>query len=61
MSVYSSREFVYDVSRGRSSYGEINEKCIRLASWFMAQGLGKGSKVAIIGKNSVEWVRCGLC
>lgn len=54
MSVYSSREFVYDVSRGRSSYGEINEKSMRLASWFMAQGLGKGSKVAIIGKNSVE-------
>lgn len=39
----------------RFTYAEAREKMIGLANYFIAKGYGKDDKIAVCGKNSVEW------
>ncbi len=40
------------------TYGELLEKVSRLAAFIKASGLGKGSKISVLGENRPEWVLC---
>jgi long-chain acyl-CoA synthetase len=40
----------------RISYAEHHRAVGRVAAWLVAQGIGKGDRVAILGRNSIEWV-----
>jgi len=39
----------------RFTYKEAREKMIGLANYFISKGYGKDDKIAVCGKNSVEW------
>jgi long-chain acyl-CoA synthetase len=38
------------------SYADHHAAVGRVASWLAGQGVGKGDRVAILGRNSIEWV-----
>src|SRR4051812_590820 len=40
----------------RISYGDHHAAVGRVAAWLSAQGVTKGDRVAILGRNSIEWV-----
>lgn len=40
----------------RWSYRELNEAAVRLANGLRALGISRGDRVALLGRNSVEWV-----
>src|SRR3954447_27069322 len=40
----------------RISYAEHHAAVGRVAQWLAQQGVGKGDRVAILGRNSIEWV-----
>src|SRR5688572_8182083 len=40
----------------RWSYRELDEAAVRLANGLGALGVGRGDRVALFGRNSVEWV-----
>ncbi|MEN3297409.1 MAG: feruloyl-CoA synthase [Burkholderiales bacterium] len=40
----------------RMSYGELGRNVRNTAGWLQAQGVVKGDKVALHGRNSVQWV-----
>jgi fatty-acyl-CoA synthase len=45
-----------DGSGRRITYGDLNDRCARLAAYMRAAwGVGRGDRVAILGKNSVEY------
>lgn len=46
---------VYDPERISCTYKEALDKIERLASFLAAQGIHRGDKVAVTGKNSPEW------
>lgn len=51
---------VYDPDRTTLSYAEALARIEGLASFLAAQGVRKGDKVALTGKNSPEWAVCYL-
>ncbi|MBV9292522.1 MAG: AMP-binding protein, partial [Frankiales bacterium] len=40
----------------RMSYAEHHAAVGRVAAWLVDRGVGKGDRVAILGRNSIEWV-----
>ncbi|MGN6474732.1 MAG: class I adenylate-forming enzyme family protein, partial [Mycobacteriales bacterium] len=52
---WSDREYLVDGDR-RLTYGQHHAAVSRVASYLVEQGIGKGDRVAILGKNSIEWV-----
>lgn len=52
---YGSRPAVVDGER-QTSFAELEAAVVRAAAWLQAQGLRKGDKVAIQGRNSLAWV-----
>src|SRR3954452_10387 len=56
---YGDRDYIVDGSVDddgrRISYADHHAAVGRAAAWLAAQGVGKGDRVAILGRNSVEW------
>src|SRR4051794_32764362 len=52
---FGDRDYLVDGER-RISYAEHHAAVARVAGWLAAQGVGKGDRVAILGRNSIEWV-----
>ncbi|HVT21502.1 MAG TPA: class I adenylate-forming enzyme family protein [Mycobacteriales bacterium] len=52
---WADREYIVDGDR-RLTYGELNEAVARVAGYLLEQGVAKGDRVAILGKNSIEWI-----
>jgi acyl-CoA synthetase (AMP-forming)/AMP-acid ligase II len=52
---WGDREYLVDVDR-RITYVEHHAAVQRVAAYLAAQGVSKGDRVAIQGKNSIEWV-----
>jgi acyl-CoA synthetase (AMP-forming)/AMP-acid ligase II len=52
---WDDRDYIVDGER-RISYAEHHAAVGRVARWLIEQGVGKGDRVAIAGKNSIEWV-----
>ena len=52
---FGDRDYLVDGDR-RISYVDHHAAVGRVAQWLAAQGVGKGDRVAILGRNSVEWV-----
>ena len=46
---------VYDPDRISYTYGEALDRIERLAAYLSTQGVHRGDKVAVSGKNSPEW------
>ncbi|MFC2419527.1 MAG: AMP-dependent synthetase/ligase [Treponema maltophilum] len=46
---------VFEQEKHTLTYTEVLEKVERLAQWLAAQGVKKGDRVAVSGKNSPEW------
>ena len=46
---------VFEQEKHTLTYNEVLEKVERLAQWLAAQGVKKGDRVAVSGKNSPEW------
>lgn len=44
-----------DGSKRTLTYAQVHEKILQLASWMIENGIKKGDKVAVSGKNSPEW------
>lgn len=44
-----------DGSKRTYTYSEVNEKVLTLAAWLSENGIQKGDRVAVSGKNSPEW------
>lgn len=44
-----------DGSKRTYSYNEVYEKVDTLAQWFVENGVKKGDRIAVTGKNSPEW------
>src|SRR5207248_3191082 len=40
----------------RWTYGRLNEAANRLANWLIAFGIRPGDRVALLGRNSAEWI-----
>jgi feruloyl-CoA synthase len=40
----------------RIAYGQLRERVKRMAAWLQAQGITKGDKVALHGRNTAPWV-----
>jgi acyl-CoA synthetase (AMP-forming)/AMP-acid ligase II len=53
--VFGERDYIVDGER-RISYAAHHAAVGRVAQWLTAQGVGKGDRVAILGRNSIEWV-----
>ncbi|HPG86992.1 MAG TPA: AMP-binding protein, partial [Spirochaetales bacterium] len=51
---------VYDPDRTTLSYAEALTSIEGLASFLAAEGVRKGDKIALTGKNSPEWAVCYL-
>ena len=49
---------VRPVSRGRkeTTWARFDERTSRLANALMERGIGKGQKVALLGRNSIQWL-----
>lgn len=52
---WADRDYVVDGDR-RISYADHHAAVRRVAAYLIDQGVGKGDRVAICGKNSIEWV-----
>ena len=52
---FGDRDYLVDGER-RISYAEHHAAVGRVAAWLASQGVGKGDRVAILGRNSIEWV-----
>jgi acyl-CoA synthetase (AMP-forming)/AMP-acid ligase II len=52
---FGDRDYLVDGER-RISYAAHHAAVGRVARWLAEQGVGKGDRVAILGRNSVEWV-----
>jgi acyl-CoA synthetase (AMP-forming)/AMP-acid ligase II len=52
---WADREYIVDGDR-RLTYGDHHAAVARVAAYLIEQGVGKGDRVAIFGKNSIEWV-----
>ena len=50
------RTAVVIVGRGRSTYGELEDRVNRMAHHLAAQGVGPGDHVGIYAYNGIEWV-----
>jgi long-chain acyl-CoA synthetase len=57
---FADRDYLVDGSAEdggrRISYAEHHAAVGRVAAWLAAQGVGRGDRVAILGRNSIEWV-----
>lgn len=57
---WADRDYLVDGSGDdgarRISYGEHHAAVGRVAAMLAARGVGKGDRVAILGRNSIEWV-----
>jgi len=42
------------------TWGEVGDQARRMAAYFRAQGLSKGSRIALLGKNSAYWIIADL-
>ncbi|HPE89623.1 MAG TPA: AMP-binding protein, partial [Spirochaetia bacterium] len=51
---------VYDPDRTTLSYAETLARIESLAAFLASEGVKKGDKVALTGKNSPEWAVCYL-
>ena len=49
-----------DDSKRSLTYNEVLANVQELANWLMANGLKKGDRVAVMGKNSPEWATAYL-
>ena len=45
----------FDAQPKTLTYTEVLEKIEKLSNWMLSQGLKKGDRVAVTGKNSPEW------
>jgi acyl-CoA synthetase (AMP-forming)/AMP-acid ligase II len=52
---FGDRDYLVDGER-RISYAEHHASVGRVARWLREQGVTKGDRVAILGRNSIEWV-----
>ncbi|HWA65442.1 MAG TPA: class I adenylate-forming enzyme family protein [Mycobacteriales bacterium] len=52
---FGDREYVVDGDR-RITYAQHHAAVGRVAAYLVEQGVEKGDRVAILGKNSIEWV-----
>jgi long-chain acyl-CoA synthetase len=52
---FGDRDYIVDGDR-RISYADHHAAVGRVARWLADQGVGKGDRVAILGRNSIEWV-----
>src|SRR3954469_4586110 len=52
---FGDRDYLVDGER-RISYAAHHAAVGRVAQWLAEQGVGKGDRVAILGRNSIEWV-----
>jgi acyl-CoA synthetase (AMP-forming)/AMP-acid ligase II len=52
---WADREYIVDGDR-RVTYGQHHAAVARAAHHLLEQGVEKGDRVAILGKNSIEWV-----
>src|SRR3954452_10511561 len=52
---FGKRDYLVDGDR-RISYAEHPAAVGRVGQWLSQQCIGKGDRVAILGRNSVEWV-----
>ncbi|HET7311557.1 MAG TPA: class I adenylate-forming enzyme family protein [Mycobacteriales bacterium] len=52
---FGDRDYLVEGDR-RISYADHHAAVGRVATWLTAQGVGKGDRVAILGRNSIEWV-----
>src|SRR3954447_11365462 len=52
---FGGREYLVDGDRG-ISYADHHAAVGRVAQWLASQGAGAGDRVAILGRNSIEWV-----
>jgi acyl-CoA synthetase (AMP-forming)/AMP-acid ligase II len=52
---WADREYIVDGER-RLTYGQHHAAVARVAAYLQQQGVEKGDRVAIFGKNSIEWV-----
>src|SRR3954453_19513135 len=52
---FGDRDYLVDGDR-RISYADHHADVGRVAQWLTEQAVGKGHRVAILGRNSIEWV-----
>src|SRR3954447_13528019 len=56
---YGDRDYIVDGSADqgghRISYADHHAAVGRVAAWLAGQGVGKGDRVAILGRNCIEW------
>src|SRR3954466_15658247 len=52
---FGDRDYLVDGTR-RISYAGQHAAAGRVAQWLAHRGVGKGDRVAILGRNSIEWV-----
>ncbi|HMC69335.1 MAG TPA: class I adenylate-forming enzyme family protein, partial [Mycobacteriales bacterium] len=52
---FGDRDYLVDGDR-RISYADHHAAAGRVAQWLVSQGVGPGDRVAILGRNSIEWV-----
>src|SRR3954454_22067170 len=52
---FGDREYLVDGDR-RISYADHHAAVGRVAQWGASQGVARGHRVAILGRNSIEWV-----
>ncbi|HEX3897600.1 MAG TPA: class I adenylate-forming enzyme family protein, partial [Mycobacteriales bacterium] len=52
---FAEREYIVDGDR-RITYAEHHAAVSRVAAYLVEKGVEKGDRVAIFGKNSIEWV-----
>src|SRR3954465_11445674 len=52
---FGDRDYLVNGER-RISYAHHHAAVGRVARWLAQQGVGKGDRVAILGRNSIEWV-----
>jgi long-chain acyl-CoA synthetase len=52
---FGGRDYLVD-GESRTTYAEHHAAVGRVARWLADQGVGKGDRVAILGRNSIEWV-----
>src|SRR3954467_9800634 len=52
---FGEREYLVDGDR-RISYADHHAAVGRVAQWLAWEGVGAGDRVAILGRNSIEWV-----
>lgn len=52
---WADREYIVDGDR-RLTYGQLHAAAARVSRYLVESGVAKGDRVAILGKNSIEWV-----